>query len=144
MKHIQTEIIINQSIFKVWDVLMDFKAYPEWNPFIRSIKGHPTVDKHIQIELHTIKGKDMSFEPLVLKNQKNDEFRWKGKLGIRGIFDGEHYFIVEEQGAQQTRFIHGEFFSGLLVGIMGGMLKDTEKSFEGMNKAFKLKCESIE
>ena len=143
MKHLQTEIIIEQSIFKVWDVLMDFQAYPEWNPFIRSIKGLKQVDKQLQVDIRTLKGRNMRFEPIVLKYEKNDEFRWKGKLGIRGIFDGEHYFMVEERGAQQTRFVHGEFFSGLLVGIMGALLKDTEKSFEEMNKALKLKCESL-
>lgn len=142
MKQIETEIIIEDSIFHVWQVLMDFKAYPEWNPFIRSIRGKKEVGHQLQVEFHTLKGKTMHFEPVVLKANANDEFRWRGKLGIRGIFDGEHYFALEEMGAQQTRFIHGEFFSGILVGIMGNVLKDTEKSFELMNQALKLKCEA--
>lgn len=141
MKQIDTEIIIDAPSSKIWEVLMDFNRYAEWNPFIRSIRGPREVGKHLQTEMHTLKGKVMRFEPIVLKCAENDEFRWRGKLGIRGIFDGEHYFALEELGPLQTRFIHGEFFSGLLVGIMGNTLKDTEKSFKLMNEALKLECE---
>jgi uncharacterized protein YndB with AHSA1/START domain len=39
MKNIQTEILINTDITKVWDVLMNFDNYPKWNPFITSLSG---------------------------------------------------------------------------------------------------------
>jgi uncharacterized membrane protein len=34
MKEIHTEIEINAPAEKVWRVLTDFAAYPEWNPFV--------------------------------------------------------------------------------------------------------------
>ena len=141
MKHLETEIIINAPAHRVWQVLMDFKAYPDWNPFIISIKGLRQKGKNLQVMLRTKKGKEMSFEPVVLVSNQNDEFRWRGKLGIRGIFDGEHYFALEALESAQCRFIHGEFFSGILVGLMGNVLKDTLQSFEEMNKALKNRCE---
>ena len=141
MKQIETELIINAPSEVVWGALMDFSSYPSWNPFIVSIKGQKQVGKHIQVLIKTKNGKEMGFEPIVLKLDENDEFRWRGKLGIRGIFDGEHYFALEPLSNDQTRFIHGEFFSGILVGIMGNLLKDTKASFEEMNQALKLRCE---
>lgn len=123
---------------------MDFKAYPQWNPFIVSIRGIKGKGKTLQVALRTKNGKEMDFEPVVLLYKKHDEFRWRGKLGIRGIFDGEHYFALEALGSQQTRFIHGEFFSGILVGFMGRVLNDTLQSFEEMNKALKQRCETLE
>lgn len=36
----------------------------------------------------------MTFKPKILIVEPNKEFRWKGKLGINGIFDGKHYFIL--------------------------------------------------
>ena len=142
MKHLETEAIINAPIQQVWEELMNFSAYPEWNPFVISIKGQKVEGKKLQIVLKTKKGKNMNFEPVVIKCKTNDEFRWRGKLGIRGIFDGEHYFALEQIESNQTRFIHGEFFSGILVGLMVGLLKDTQESFEEMNRALKLRCES--
>ena len=142
MKQIETEVIIDVPIDIVWRVIMDFKNYPEWNPFITSIRGQKKPCKRLQIALKTKKGKIMNFKSLVLKCNDHDEFRWIGKVGIRGIFDGEHYFALESLGPNQTRFIHGEFFSGLLLGFMSGLLQDTHESFVLMNEALKLKCES--
>ena len=34
-----TDIIIDASVDKVWQVLSDFAAYPEWNPYIRRMDG---------------------------------------------------------------------------------------------------------
>ncbi len=39
MYQIETEIEIAASPERVWSILMDFSAYPEWNPFIRSLSG---------------------------------------------------------------------------------------------------------
>ncbi len=120
---------------------MDFSAYSNWNPFVISIKGQKIEEKKLQVVLKTKKGKHMNFEPIVLKCKKEDEFRWRGKLGIKGIFDGEHYFSLDHVSPEQTILLHGEFFSGILVGLMSSLLKDTKESFEQMNVALKKRCE---
>ncbi len=83
----------------------------------------------------------MTFRPKLLKFDPGKEFRWKGQLLFPGIFDGEHYFILEEKGENNTLLTHGELFSGLLVGLLGGMLAKTEAGFRLMNEALKAKCE---
>jgi uncharacterized protein YndB with AHSA1/START domain len=35
MKELHTEIEIDASAERVWDILTDFASYPQWNPFIR-------------------------------------------------------------------------------------------------------------
>lgn len=85
----------------------------------------------------------MTFKPVVLKFEPKKEFRWKGKLGIQGIFDGEHYFILEEVDNNQTKLIHGEKFSGILVYVMGNVLEKTKIGFELMNEALKKQSESL-
>lgn len=83
----------------------------------------------------------MTFKPVILRFEPAREFRWKGKLGMKGIFDGEHYFILEKLSDHQTRFIHGENFRGLLVGVLGKTLLRTEEGFRLMNQALKKECE---
>ena len=39
MHQIVTQMDIAASSERVWSILMDFPAYPEWNPFIRSLSG---------------------------------------------------------------------------------------------------------
>ena len=40
MKELKTTIEINASPAKVWEVLLDFEKYPDWNPFIKNIRGN--------------------------------------------------------------------------------------------------------
>ena len=141
MKNIQTEILINSDITKVWDVLMNFDSYPKWNPFITSISGEPKLGNRLTVSINPPGGKGMTFKPSILNLESNKEFRWKGKLGISGIFDGEHYFILEFLENDKTKFIHGEKFSGLLVPLAGKMLDKTQKGFQLMNESIKNECE---
>jgi len=141
MKNIQTEILINTDITKVWDILMNFDGYPKWNPFITSISGEPKLGARLTVSIKPPDGKGMTFKPTILTLESNKEFRWKGKLGITGIFDGEHYFILESLKKDQTKFIHGEKFSGILVPLVGKMLDKTKKGFQLMNESIKNECE---
>jgi hypothetical protein len=141
MKNIQTEILINTDIAKVWNVLMNFDNYPKWNPFITSISGEPKLGSRLTVSINPPGGNGMTFKPNILTLEANKEFRWKGKLGINGIFDGEHYFILESVDKDITKFIHGEKFSGLLVPLVGKMLDKTQKGFQLMNESIKNECE---
>jgi hypothetical protein len=141
MKNIQTEILINTDITKAWDVLMNFDNSPKWNPFITSISGEPKLGSRLTVSIKPPGGKGMTFKPNILTFEANKEFRWKGKLGINGIFDGEHYFILESVDKDITKFIHGEKFSGLLVPFVRKMLDKTQKGFQLMNESIKNECE---
>jgi len=143
LRSIKSEVTIDAPSEEVWKVLMNHEAYPEWNPFIKKITGSTKPGEYLETTLKT-KGSDpMNFKPLVLKNQLSQEFRWKGKLGIKGIFDGEHYFILEKITPNQTKFIQGENFTGLLSGLLMRMIiKDTKVGFISMNKALKTRVEA--
>lgn len=43
----------------------------------------------------------MVFTPEVIEAKVNEELRWVGRLAIPGIFDGEHYFILESHEGHQ-------------------------------------------
>ncbi len=141
MKSIQTEIIINASAKKVWNILTDFQKFSEWNPFIIAIEGKPEPTGKLRVELKNGDSKSV-FKPTVLAAEKNKRFEWRGSLPIPGLFIGQHYFIIEEISAAQVKFIHGEHFSGLLAGlIMKQIGEQTMQGFIAMNKALKLRAE---
>lgn len=139
---ITTEIIINASLDKVWLVLTNFKNYPNWNPFILSIEGEMKVGKKLEVIIKSSKNKSMKFRPTVINMQLARELRWKGKFLSRGVLDGEHYFTLENIDSNTTKFIHGENFTGILVGLFRKQLMATRNSFILMNKAIKAKCEN--
>jgi len=141
MRVIETQIMIDAPAGAVWDCLLDFESFPSWNPFIVQASGRRDVGQKLDILLESKPGSSMGFKPIVLVKDSGREFRWRGTVLFKGLFDGEHYFKLEAiDGA--TRLIHGEQFSGLLVPLMGGLLKDTEANFEKMNRALKARLEA--
>lgn len=140
-KHIRTQIHIHAPADIIWNILMDFRNYPEWNPFISHISGEPQVGQQLQVEICPPDSSTMKFSPKVIECKKNTSFIWKGKLLIHGLFDGQHQFTLQEQTDGTTIFIHEEYFSGILVRWVD--LSNTEKGFQMMNQALKQMAESM-
>jgi hypothetical protein len=142
MKTLTSEIQIKAKPEVIWSVLTDFENYSEWNPFILSVTGEKDIGKKVTVSVKPVGKNPINFQTTILKFEKNKELRWRGKFFIKGLFDGEHYFILEENHDGYTLFTHGEQFSGLLVGIFKNVLKNTLKGFILMNDAIKKKCEA--
>jgi len=141
-KQISTQIEINATPDKVWNILMNFEAYAEWNPFIKSISGEAIVGKHIKASIQPPDAMVMAVKPMVLANNKNTEFRWLGKLLFKGLFDGEHIFQLIDNNDGSTTFIQSEKFEGILVSLFSKMLDvNTVNGFNMMNRALKQKAE---
>ena len=135
---ISTEILIKASPEKVWGLLCDFKNYPKWNPFILSIDGELKKGNFLRVNLKPEGSSGMVFKPEVLEIETNRLFCWKGKLGIKGIFDGEHRFELKATNQGHTVFIQSEKFNGILVPFFQKMIHGpTKRSFEAMNTKLK-------
>ena len=142
-KQLYTEITIKATPEKVWAVLTDFAAYPSWNPFVKSIKGIPVIGRPIEVLLQPEGSKGMTMKPVVVNYEANKELRWIGKLFASHIFDGEHAFVLHDNGDGTTTFMQYEHFRGILVPFLKKMLDvDTKASFIQMNEALKKRVES--
>ena len=138
-----SQIEIDAPAETVWAILMDFPAYPEWNPFIRQISGRPEVGTRIEVRLQPPGGRGMTFKPTVLVADQGREFRWLGKLLVKGLFDGEHIFRIEPLGPDRVRFVQEEAFAGVLVPLLKGTLGQAEQGFHAMNAALKQRAEEM-
>ena len=141
-KSIKTEIIINSPKERVWEILTNFNQYPKWNPFIKSIEGELLPGKRLKNTL--VNGdKTFVFKPVVLTVVPYQYFDWLGSLFLKGLFDGHHYFEIDELSPIQVKLNHGEHFSGLLsTPILRKISNDTRNSFIRMNQAIKAVAEN--
>jgi hypothetical protein len=140
---ILTEILIDCSTDQVWKALTDFEKHPEWNPFIKLIEGKPVPNEKLKVHIQSPGSSNaMKFNPRVIAAVEGKELRWKGKLFVPGLFDGEHYFLLKPEANNKTLLIHGEYFSGILVPLFKSMLKSTKEGFELMNLALKRRVEA--
>ena len=141
---IETAIEIEASTKRVWALLTDFVEMPSWNPFITSISGALAQGARLSIQVAPPGKSVIRFKPIILSVRPEREIRWLGTLFVKGVFDGEHYFLLEPIGKDRTRLVNGEKFSGLLAGPLSSMLPATEQGFQAMNAALKRQAEQSE
>ncbi|ELZ95103.1 cyclase/dehydrase [Haloferax mucosum ATCC BAA-1512] len=141
---ITTSIDIDAPPARVWEVLVDFDHYPEWNPFMR-IAGRPNEGATLTVHLMPPGGRESVFEPDVVRCEKHRELAWVGHLVVSGLFDGEHRFHLEPlDGGERTRFEHTEAFTGLLSGpLLWYMGDETRAGFVAMNEGLKTRVEGV-
>jgi len=142
MKELVTRIEIDAPAAKVWETLMNFRDYPQWNPFVQYVRGEAKPGGTIHTILALPDGEPMVIHPEVLKVDPQHEFRWKGKFWLRGLFDSEHYFKVMPLTENRSLFIQGEIFSGILVPFLKKMLEGvTAERFKAMKNGLKARVE---
>jgi hypothetical protein len=135
-RRIETEILIQAKASDVWRALMDFASYETWNPFMSSIDGKPLVGERLVVRFR----KGFTFKPIVTERNDAHTFEWLGKLFFGGLFDGRHRFELVDAG-EQTKLVHSEEFSGVLVPFLGKMLDETKQDFASFNEALKARVE---
>jgi len=143
MKMIKESIVINASPQRVWDVLTHVEDYPDWNPFIRRAQGRIAEGERLHLLLKIPEGLPMHIRPRLLKVIPGEEILWRGTLGIEGLFDGEHRFLLQPEAPEITRFTQEETFRGILVPFAGGYITaGARRGFQAMNQALKIRAET--
>lgn len=139
---IEESIVINANMEQVWEVLSAFHLYEEWNSVIVFYQAELQVGEKIAIRLQLARMKATVMRPTVLNLEDGKELRWKGHLGFKGVFDGEHYFLLKALDVNKTKLVHGEFFSGLLLLFLKKMIKrNTVEGFKAFNTSLKKRVE---
>jgi hypothetical protein len=141
-KQLHAQVDIQASPERVWEVLTDFAAYPQWNPFITQASGSARVGERLTNRMQPVGGRPVTFRPTVLEADPGRRLRWIGRMLTPGIFDGEHTFTIQPLGDGQVRLVQQEQFRGLLAPLMAKSLdRHTLPGFELMNQALKHRAE---
>ncbi|WP_406661933.1 SRPBCC domain-containing protein [Methanolobus sp. ZRKC3] len=142
MRKICTDIIIDSPAENVWDILTDFEKYEKWNPFLHIKNGKAEAGSRPEVLIQPPGSRAMLFNPEITKVDNMRDFRWMGKLWIKGLFNGEHVFRIEILDENRTRFIQCERFRGILAPIIIHLIgTNVQKGFENMNISLKNKSE---
>ncbi len=143
MKELRTEVVIQATPEKVWQILTDLEKYPEWNPFIRHAIGKAEVGKTVDIDFQP-DSKGMKLHCTVVTVEPNRELCWKYHVISPSLFNGEHSFTIEPVDDNQVRFIDREIFNGLLVPLQAKDIDtNSKRGFEAMDQALKAKAELV-
>lgn len=143
MREFQAVTEIAADLSAGWRVLIDFAAYPQWNPLMRAVKGRPEKGAGLRLRVARSLGSDQTM-PLLARVRvvtPETEMAWGG--GVPGLLDVHHYFRFEP-APRGFRFVHGEIFSGILVPLLWPLLRRRVKqeNYVALNEAFKRRCEA--
>lgn len=126
----------------VWNILTDFKAYPDWNHSVKRIRGRLKVGERITIRFRRSKGGERNRRLRIIRLVDNIELAWKENLMALGLCKGEQIFYLERIAPCRTLLIQLENFTGLLAGLSEGSIYGRiARSFEKMNQALKKQAE---
>jgi hypothetical protein len=132
---------------RVWQVLTDVPAYPQWNPFITGIKGTSAGGGRMSVSLaHLNPLLRRTLRPRVLEVTRGRRLRFRlrlARLGLPGLLDTEHTLTITIHDDGRVRLWHQVHFLGLLVPLVTRSLnRKNGPSFDAMNAALKERAES--
>lgn len=139
---VHSEIVIQASPERVWEIFSDFEKYPTWNPFVKQIRGKIEVGQQIEVRIQPPLQKPMRFRPTIRRHQQGRELIWLGSVLIKGLFDGEHRFQLHDNRDGTCTFIQSEKFNGLLTVFFGKKFEQNiQRGFQAMNESLKTRAE---
>ena len=136
MRIIEHTVDIQSPAATVCQMVTDTDRYADWNPFMPRLSGRLAPGERLTLSVRP-GTRTMTFRPTVLAFEDGALIRWRGRLGMPGLFDGEHELRLEPSPDGGTRFVQRETFTGLLVPMMPRVLDDTATGFAAMNTALR-------
>jgi len=142
LSRLLSDITVAASAERVWSVLTRFDEYPLWNPFLLSIRGEARAGTRLSVRFRVHGVRDVTVRTRLLRVVPRRELRWRGRLLLPGLYDGEHVFSIAPLSGGRVRFSQRETFTGVLVPALGrALLGMTGRGFHDMNRALKERAE---
>ena len=141
---IKHEIEINATTEKVWSVIVDFDNYKNWNTQLTYLGGEVKPNGKLHLKLAAEGSAPYEFKPDISYWEDRKRFAWIAKTGMKRVFDGEHFFELQDLGNGKTLLINREEYRGILSLLFEQlpMMKNAPRGFEKMNLEFKSYIES--
>ena len=111
---------------RVWGLLTDAAAYPDWNSTIISLEGDIALGEKIKL-VSTVNPK-RAFKLSVTELDQPRKMVWADGMPF-GLFRGVRTYTLTAVSDQQTEFTMEEVFSGLLEPLISKGIPDMTESF---------------
>ena len=142
MSNVRTSIRIAAPPERVWQVLTDFAAYPEWNSVISRVRADLRMDGAMKFRIKIEATPELRFAAKIVRFTPGRALAWRGGAPIvPALAWGQHYFEISPVDGG-SELVHGEDFGGLLGLIMRGKNRDrVTRTYENFNMALKDRAE---
>jgi hypothetical protein len=111
---IATEIALQATQDRIWNILIDFPAYPEWNRLMKAVRGQAAPDAPLEVDLHywgkpvqTVAGRITGFMA-----PKYLSWSYAHRLGA-WFLNSEHVLRLKEKEDGRVIFFQEVYHTGL-------------------------------
>lgn len=132
------QIQIEASPERVWNVLVDTKRYPEWDPHCERIEGELALGAKLKAFTKLSPGR--AFPVRVTELEPQRRMVWTGGMPL-GLFTGERTFTLTSDGPHRTHFTLREVFSGPLLRLIGSSIPDMTEPFRDFAEGLRARAE---
>ncbi len=111
---VATEILLQAPPEKIWKILVDFSAYPEWNRFLKAVRGNVVPDAQIEIDLQyygkKVEKKTGTVTALIAP--KYFSWTWNHAFGA-WFLASEHVLRLKDKEDGRSVFFQEYYITGL-------------------------------
>lgn len=137
------EIVINAPAALVWEVLLDFANYGEWNTFCPSIKGEPVVGSPVEMMVDMGSGLQQQVE-YVTKVEPIHTIVWSMENKPGDPIHADRLQRITPIDENSCRYVSIDEFSGEFAGPMiEQMGKLVEQGFNDCAAGLKRRAEEL-
>ena len=139
MKEFEASTVIQAPAERIWEILADGSAYPDFDPSCERVEGEIAVGNKIKVFSHLSPGR--AFPVKVTEMDAPRRMTWQGGMPL-GLFKGVRTFELKQGPDGTVDFRLHEVFSGPMLALIGGSLPDMNEAFAGFCAGLKQRAES--
>lgn len=139
----RTEFMVDASAEQVWQTLVDFERYADWNPSIPSIAGDVRTGATVSLTL-VLPGRPALNVKAVLDDvAPNRRLTWRGHLGADRLFSGFREFAIDPLSDSSVRVTHVEDLQGWIAPVFEALMgRAVERHHDDLDEALKRRAEA--
>jgi hypothetical protein len=140
---VSVQTLIEAPLKVVWAVLVDFKRYPEWNPFTVRVETSSRVGDSVLMDV-MLGGKLLRLRERMRVFEPERRFGWGLYIGRGHLLDCIRVQQLESVAERRTRYLCHEAFRGLLVPLFFRRYEERMKrGFVDAAEALKRRAEQV-
>lgn len=139
----RSELVVRASRRRIWEVLTDFPAYPDWNPLLREVHGEAQGGRSLNVRLAGFGHRGRNLWPDVLSANRERELCLALAILPAGLLDANWRVALIREAGGHCRIAQRVRCSGWLARWYAPRLARTLKpALAAMNEALRLRAEA--
>ncbi len=141
MRILRSDIVVEASPHRVWELLTDVTSYPEWNPLVPHMEGTLQRGEEVTLQLSPTGQPQRDLEVKVAKAVPGEELVLRTRVGWIPVLVAEHRLFLEPTEDGGTHVMQRQDLKGPLVPFIKDTILAVLDGIVAMNKALKARLD---